>query len=121
MTNTAKIRELNDALRKTFKGGLVQMTGGIANRPDRNIILDAVKLFDDWCPENDPYEEHDWFNFIIPSKDNIGKHPDDVCQDSVCVVKIDAYDADSMEFGSPDPSDPNVTFRVMTIMLASEY
>ena len=34
--------------------------------------------------------------------------------------KIDAYDR-ALEWGSPDPADPRVSRRVLTIMLASEY
>jgi hypothetical protein len=34
--------------------------------------------------------------------------------------KIDCYDRE-LHFGSPDPADPTVTTRVLTLMLASEY
>jgi hypothetical protein len=34
--------------------------------------------------------------------------------------KIDSYDRNT-EFGSPDPADPDVTTRVLTIMRADEY
>lgn len=116
---TAKIAELNDELRTTFKG-IVHMTGGIFKRPDRDVILDAVKKFDDWTSHSDVYRERDFAAFVIPSEANIQLHPEDVPKDEICIVKIDYYDRD-MEYGSEDPSDPEVTVRVMTIMLASEY
>ena len=34
--------------------------------------------------------------------------------------KIDCYD-NKLKWGSPDPSDPAVTRRVLTILLADEY
>lgn len=36
------------------------------------------------------------------------------------MFKVDAYDKDH-EYGSPDPTDPSVIARVLTILLASEY
>jgi len=35
-------------------------------------------------------------------------------------VQIDSYDR-NLAYHSPDPSDPKVTERVLTVMLASEY
>jgi Protein of unknown function (DUF3768) len=36
------------------------------------------------------------------------------------MFKIDYYDND-LNFHSPDPADPTVTERIITIMLADEY
>jgi hypothetical protein len=106
MPNTEKIRELNDQFRTSFKGGQVMMTRGIAGRPDCNDILEGVRRFDAFTNDNDPYGEHD-FGAFEAGKDTI-------------YFKLDYY-AKDLASGSPDPADPNVTTRVMTIMLAQEY
>jgi Protein of unknown function (DUF3768) len=105
---TARIRELNDAFRRSFMGGRVVMTSGIDALPDgeKAQVLNAVRTFTDFDEGNDPHGEHD-FGAI-----EIGAHR--------VFFKIDYYDVD-MRFGSDDPSDPSRTTRVMTIMLASEY
>ena len=41
-------------------------------------------------------------------------------QGHAVLFKIDAYDLD-LNGHSPDPADPAVTCRVMTLMLADEY
>jgi hypothetical protein len=103
-----KIRALNDAFRRTFIGGKVMMTAGIAALPDaaQAAVLDEVRKFDAFTADNDPHGEHDFGSFEVDGRK--------------IFWKIDYYDA-AMEFGSEDPADPAKTTRVLTIMLASEY
>jgi len=68
--------------------------------------LQAVRDFEHFTPENDPWGEHDFGSF------HIGKHK--------LFWKIDAYDK-TLKYGSEDPLDPSKTTRVLTIMLAEEY
>ena len=88
--------------------GSVFVTRGVADlsTDDQAAILERVRCFDDFTPDNDPYGEHDFGAF-----DHNGQR---ICW------KVDAYDRD-LRLGSPDPADPRVTKRVLTIMLASEY
>jgi hypothetical protein len=98
---TARIRELNDELRKTFEGGRIVVTIGV-NALEVNVkqqILDKVRTFDDFTKDNDPHGELAGDKFFW---------------------KIDYYDA-TLDGGSEDPSDPTQTTRVLTIMLAAEY
>ena len=58
----AKIRALNDAFRKTFWGGRVMMTAGVAalENPVRNAVVEKIKAFDAFDENNDPWGEHDF-------------------------------------------------------------
>lgn len=111
MTDEAKtqlIAKLNDAFRTTFLGGRVLITDGVqSNGPDFvREVLAAVRAYTDFSEENNPYGERDFGSFKV--------------QDELLFWKIDYYDL-SMEAGSEDPSDPAVTARVLTLMLATEY
>jgi hypothetical protein len=103
-----RIRELNDAFRRTFHGGRVMMTSGVYELPDRvkAEALVQVANFSEFTADNDPHEEHDFGSF-----DLIGRK---------FFWKIDYYDKDLVN-GSEDPGDPECTTRVLTIMLAGEY
>jgi hypothetical protein len=102
------IRALNDAFRRSFIGGVVVVTAGFESLPAdrRGPILAKVRAFDQFNEDNDPHGEHD-FGLIEDG-------------DVRCLWKIDYYDRD-MELMSPDPADPSVTTRVLTVMLADEY
>jgi hypothetical protein len=103
-----RIQELNDAFRRAFVGGVVVVTAGMERLPAarRSLILAKVRAFDQFNEDNDPHGEHD-FGLIEEG-------------DVRCLWKIDYYDRD-MELMSPDPADPSVTTRVLTVMLADEY
>lgn len=103
-----RIRALNDLLRKTSQGGQILMTHGVSNfnRVTIGRIAEAVKKYDDFSSDNDPYSEHDFGSFEIDGHK--------------LFWKIDYYAPDMMH-GSEDPSNPEITKRVLTIMLAEEY
>ena len=103
-----RVRQLNDDLRRTMSGGQVLITQGVEalGLMAVSTILCAVRHFDEFSAANDPYDEHD-FGALTSAGHRV-------------FWKIDCYDL-KLEFGSPDPADPHVTARVITIMLASEY
>src|SRR5215813_5260077 len=104
-SKTARIRALNDELRQNFAQGMVVMTPGIAAEAVARIVK-TIAVFDDFCHANDPHEEHDFGSFEADGH--------------TIYFKIDYYD-ETLTYHSPDPSDPSVTQRVITIMLAEEY
>ena len=102
------VTEQNDTLRRTFTGGRVMLTAGIATLPDRQrgSVLAAVRAFAAFGPDNDPYGQHD---FGVVEVEGIQ-----------CFWKVDAFSLD-LKSASSDPVDPTVTTRVLTVMLAEEY
>jgi hypothetical protein len=52
----ARIRELNDAFRTSFRGGQILLTEGVASLPPMVIasVLQKVAEFNDWRPEIHP-------------------------------------------------------------------
>ena len=59
---TLRIQQLNDALRTQFVGGQVLLTAGFQSLPDEQqaALLLAIRHFNDFTPDNDPYGEHDF-------------------------------------------------------------
>ena len=116
------IASLNDSFRAALLIGLAggevdgkyHITRGMqaAFGPnDMMQIFQEVANFDQFTSENDPYGEHDFGSLEYGGK-NI-------------FWKIDYYDKASLElgeeYGSEDPSNTEITTRVMTIMLSQEY
>jgi len=107
-TQTERIRDLNDKLRRNLGHAHAFMTPGIAALGSEAVarILKTIEVYDDFCHANDPYEEHDFGSFEADGH--------------TIFFKIDYFDP-TLSAHSPDPSDPTVTKRVITIMLAEEY
>ena len=107
-TRKQRIRDLNDRLRRDSLGGRRMVTQGVAALPRETVaaIMKAVAEFDTFTTDNDPYGEHD-FGSLEVGLEHI-------------LWKIAYYDR-SLRYHSPDPTDPNVTCRVLTVMLAEEY
>ena len=108
MDKTARIRELNDAFRRTFAGGRVMLTASVDALPDaeKAAVLAKVRTFDAFNGDNDPHGEHDFVSFEHDGAKYFGK--------------MDYY-AKVMQSGSEDPADPSQTVRVLTVMRADEY
>lgn len=105
---TAKIRELNDRLRITGKGGRIVITGSLsqASQEEQIMVASKVRSFKDFNEDNDPHGEHDFGRITIG--------------DTAYNWKIDYYDL-SEERGSDRPEDPVVTVRILSIFYADDY
>ena len=107
----------NDAFRRSILGttsvadapqGQFVMTRGVAALgPDAQLALTRrVASFDAFNADSDP---HGWHEMGVIDFDG-----------TTVWFKVDLYDVDFMH-GSPEPSDPEQTRRVLTLLLPSEY
>lgn len=114
-----QIAELNDRFRTEFYlpafgprplPGRIVCTKGVAGLPPETQIRIWAKVanFKNFSEDNDPHGEHDFGAFDIDGAGTI-------------FWKIDYYDNQSCTTGSEDPADPARSFRVLTIMMASEW
>jgi uncharacterized protein DUF3768 len=85
-----------------------RITTGIAELGAEAVkrLVKTIAVFDDFCEANDPHQEHDFGVFEF--------------EGTRVAFKIDYYDK-SLTFHSPNPADPSVTERIITIMRADEY
>ena len=62
-----RIRELNDALRTTLRGGKLALTRAMLNLriDDINDAVRAMQQFDHFDKDNDPFGEHDFGRFEV--------------------------------------------------------
>lgn len=113
----ALIAAQNDAFRRSILGhtpvadapqGQFVMTRGVAALgPDSQLeFTRRVAAFDAFNADSDP---QGWHEIGVVDFDG-----------TTVWFKIDLYDTD-YQFGSPEPSDPEQTRRVLTLLLPSEY
>ena len=99
----AKIIELNDELRTTFKGGCVQMTPSVYDLEPRlrGRALFALSKYRKFDLES----EHDWGTFIFGGY--------------AFEWRIEYRDATGSGL-SGNPADPTATFRVLTLFVVAD-
>lgn len=103
MTRHEKIVQLNDELRKTFRGGRVQMTPAVYSLDPqlRGRVLWAMARYNRFADDS----EHDWGVMIFAGY-SFEWHIE--------------YRAANGAGKSPDPADPDKTFRVLTLYIAED-
>jgi hypothetical protein len=113
----ARIAAQNDAFRHSILGntpatdapqGQFVMTRGVAALgPDARLeLIRRVAVFETFNSDSDPQGWHEMGVIEF--------------EDTTVWFRIDLYDTD-YTYGSPEPSDPEQTRRVLTLLLPSEY
>ena len=69
--DTEKVKQLNDAFRRSTVGGTFIFTSGISalDKQTREEIILGVRKFDNFTEGNDPYKEHDFGKLTIKGID----------------------------------------------------
>ncbi|MDH7911349.1 DUF3768 domain-containing protein [Winogradskyella sp. SYSU M77433] len=117
--NTKLLAEQNDMFRKhigTLESNTIEvkgkycMTQGVMNLSNFQKLDTLIKLweYENFNEDNDPYSEHDYGRFTLE------ENKQDI------IWKIDYYDTKYL-YGSEDPSNLEITRRVLTVMLPYEY
>ena len=103
-----RIRVLNDAFRKSAKGGKVVAAASLWALPKQIIAqaLSKMRSFDDFNVDNDPFGEHESGCFEVSGLKFFWK--------------IEAFDR-QFRYASSSPADPKKTRRVITLMLAGQH
>ncbi len=103
-----RIAQLNDKLRKYGVGGQIVVTRGVRQLSgyDTAALLQALRDHNEFDVDNDPHGERDFGGLDLFGAE--------------LLWKIDYYDL-QLTWASPDPADPTVTIRVLTVLLAEEY
>jgi hypothetical protein len=106
------LAQANDAFRKALGGvpansGRLVITNGVAARGARFVFaaLVAVRNVDSFPAGDDPYGEHD-FGAVETGGEKL-------------FWKFDYYEDAACEYGAEKPAEG--CYRVLTVMLASEY
>lgn len=103
-----QIARLNDQLRKTGTGGTIVITQNVMRISGFDAVTLAAALanYHEFDQDNDPHGERDFGCMTLWGYDMLWK--------------VDYYDK-KLQYGSDDPADPEVTARVLTVLLASEW
>ena len=102
VAQATRVADANDEFRRSGFG--VTLTLGVQSLAEISGLLHAVRAFDTFTKDNDPYGEHDFGSIIWDGQ--------------TVLWKISYYDQ-LLKYGE-DPESPNCR-RVLTVMLASEY
>lgn len=97
-----------DKPNKAKPAGRYAVSAGVHALPpdDKALVLAAVRNFDNFTEDNDPYGEHEFGNIELP---NIPK----------VFWRIDYYADKNMKWGAENPEES--CYRLLTIYLASEH
>jgi hypothetical protein len=105
----ARIRALNDQLRRYLIGGHVYLSHGVKalGQTEIETLMRAIAEFDDFDDGNDPFGEHDFGAVEVEGQRYF--------------FKIDYYADADFSAGTEDASDPDRCTRVLTVMHPAEY
>lgn len=109
VARSERIAELNDQLRTGGIGGQLMVSRGLQELTGGDIssLLSALAAFDSFDDDSDPYGERDFGLFEFRGAE--------------LMWKVDYYGDPEFRFGSSDPANADITWRVLTVLLATEY